>query len=1096
MAYTLTLLGTDTTFTPKPDTGYKYGETLSYVSTLVDRQGEQVQLSDDIPKYRNSNIAVVDGPDTMGKAVGDRIARGVASILEAISRGETDISIMAHSRGAVEAILVAHELERIQKNFKQGKNSADLINSECGLTKTAMEAQRSTYDSLNLEGIAKNINNVKLSIFNIDPVPGGDFLGAPVGWKDERFFRVPKIVKEYEQCVYENERTRCFKAIVPKCDSSDTKFNLFSLPGHHGTGSGNLKDQQQQAVPGGETTTEHAQQLMIIKLIDFLNRNGVAIKPGQNSDEVEVNNPSFDDLIRPLFHVDGKIKKEKLKEKYLTLYQDIIKNKAAYEHFNKTSYPVLGQEQSIQKWFGKYRDDRIILHKVYEDAFLSDVLPHLPGGHFVNYDHARLTINKELALEDGLPLNEVIDKAVERLNKLIRHSSQVTKDDAEPQSLSESYINDIYATAIQSEEGFNILVNSLEGLIGEVGHVYSHDKHKSMSEDERNALFNSVKSAIDSFKGYDLHLMSELPQSTEQYKNSYLFIKKGDTRELYYIKPDGKDEKVEINDFNLFEETINAIKNKDETKLHLSEKQIKEIVTSNGGHTPFKSDDLKDTVRKKIDTTINEILEGKITRLNDDAKILSDKLGENLSEEVNSEFDKLLRPLRLKDVNNDRINEFDGFKNQLISLLESKPPQIKESRELLEEKLKSFEKTDPPDEVNELMTSFYGELLEVIPNYDVKKLMEDANQLYDELDSLKESFSSFKELNDSLDYDQWQTKLEEKQRQLIDKTARYIQKNNLNLEKDIAPLFKDNNSALYEQIKLVASNYGLENPDFVKLKRQNSELSCKIEEQIEKIKELQQIKDSHDADKIKLEELNQAKEREVEEIRHQIVSLKADIQSQTRQKNDLEKQIKELNSEISWLSTDKQQLTREREFQDKRNNNLNELVNRLNTDEEQECTAVVRTLKKLTADHLNYLELTAKKGNTQNDTIKEQIEITKNLQGILCNTKEYPLPSERIKAFTNQLNKDNKKLSAQHDPDPAWKRFAKSCLITIGVICSGIIPGILALVAYNQFKDKSSPQSFTDKYKNELSKIKQQSDISKHQTEDETQNLTTTGLAR
>ncbi|HAT9730900.1 TPA: hypothetical protein JBD73_11415 [Legionella pneumophila subsp. pneumophila] len=1024
MAYTLTLLGTDTTFTPKPDTGYEHGETLSYVSTLVDRQGEQAKLSDDIPKYRNSKIAVVDGPDTMGKAVGDRIARGVASILEAISRGETDISIMAHSRGAVEAILVAHELERIQENCKQGKDSADLMNSKCPLTKKAMQEQKSTFDSLNLEGIANNINNVKLSIFNIDPVPGGDLLGAPVGWKDERFFRVPKIVKEYEQCVYENERTRCFKPIVPKCESSDTKFNLFSLPGHHGTGSGNLNDQQSSPIKIEGKTTEHAQQLMIIKLIDFLTRNGVAIKPGQNSDEEQVNNPSFDDLIQPLFD-DGKIKKEELKEKYLTLYQEIAKNKAAYEHFNTTSYPVLGQEQSIQKWFGRYRDDRIILHQVYKDAFLSDVLPHLPGGHFVNYDHARLTINQELGLEDGLPLNEVIDKTKSRLVEIMNRSSKLSqlKND-DKASFSDSVANDKCAHAIQSEEGFNILVNSLEGLIGEVGNIYSHDKHKSMSDDERNALFNSVKKAIDSFKSDDL-----------------------------------------------------------------------------------KDNELAKTVRKKIDKTIKNILKGKITRLNDDAEILSQKLGENLSEEVKSAFDKLLRTLKPEDVNNDRINEFDGFKNQLISLLESKPPQIKESKELLEEKLKSFEKTDPPDSVNEDMTKFFGELLEeVIPNYDVKKLMEDANQLYDELDSLKESFSSFKELNDSLDYDQWQTKLEEKQRQLIDQTARYIQKNNLNLEKDIDPLFKVNKSPLYEQIKLVASNYGLENPDFVKLKRQNSELSCKLDEQVEKIKELQQIKEIHDADKIKLEELNQelqalqvsdsAKERKVEEIRHQIVSLKADIQSQTRQKNDLEKQIKELNSEISWLSTDKQQLTREREFQDKRNNNLNELVNRLNTDEEQECTAVVRTLKKLTADHLNYLELTAKKGNTQNDTIKEQIEITKNLQGILCNTKEYPLPSERIKAFTNQLKKDNEKLSAQHDPDPAWKRFAKSCLITIGVICSGIIPGILALAAYNQFKDKSSPQSFTDKYKNELSKIKQQSDISKHQTEDETQNLTTTGLAR
>ncbi|HAT8668577.1 hypothetical protein SDA16_11535 [Legionella pneumophila serogroup 1] len=1021
MAYTLTLLGTDTTFTPKPDSGYEHGETLSYVSTLVDRPGEP-QLTDNITHYRNSNIAVVDGPDTMGKAVGDRIARGVASILEAISRGETDISIMAHSRGAVEAILVAHELERIQENFKRGKDSADLMKSKCPLTKTAMEAQKDTYDSLNLEGIANNINNVKLSIFNIDPVPGGDFLGAPVGWKDERFFRVPKIVKEYEQCVYENERTRCFKAIVPKCDSSDTKFNLFSLPGHHGTGSGNLNDQQSSPIKIEGKTTEHAQQLMIIKLIDFLNRNGVAIKPGQNSDEGQVNNLSFDDLIGPLFDEDGKIKKEKLKEKYLTLYQDIIKNKAAYEHFNNTSYPVLGREQSIQKVFGSYRDDRIILHQAYKDAFLSDVLPHLPGGHFVNYDHARLTINKELALEDGLPLNEVIDKAVERLNEIIRHSSQVTKDVAEAQSLSESCINDKYAPVIQSEEGFNILVNSLEGLISEVRNIYFHDKHKSMSDDERNALFNSVKGAIDSFKSADL-----------------------------------------------------------------------------------EDNQLATDVRGKIDETIKKILEGKITRLNDDAEILSQKLGENLSEVVKSKFDILRQKPALVDVHNDRLKEFDDFKNQLISLLESKPPQIKESRELLEEKLKSFEKTDPPDVVNEDMTKFFGELLEeVIPDYDVNKLMEDANQLYDEFDSFKESFSSFKELNDSLNYAQWQTELEEKQRQLIDQTARYIQKNNLNLEKDIDPLFKDNKSPLYEQIKLVASNYGLENPDFVKLKRQNSELSCKLDEQIEKIKELQQIKERHDHDKIELEKLNQElqvlrdsgseKEKEVEQIRQEIAALRTRIQSQDRQQDALEKQIKNLNSEIAWLSTDKQQLTREREFQDNRINDLNELVNRLNTDEEQECTAVVRTLKKLTADHLDYL--TAKKGNTQNDTIKEQIEITKNLQGILCNTKEYPLPSERIKAFTNQLKKDNEKLSAQHDPDPAWKRFAKSCLITIGVICSGIIPGILALATYNHFKDKSSPQSFTAKYKNELSKIKQQSDISKHQTEDETQNLTTTGLAR
>lgn len=107
----------------------------------------------------------------------------------------------------------------------------------------------------------------------------------------------------------------------------------------------------------------------------------------------------------------------------------------------------------------------------------------------------------------------------------------------------------------------------------------------------------------------DLHVMSELPQSLEQYKYSYIFIKKNDVQELYYIKPAEKSkkeyhkattkseedynktvvksEKVEINNCNLFEEKINSLlKNKNETKLELSKEQVQSIITANGGHTP------------------------------------------------------------------------------------------------------------------------------------------------------------------------------------------------------------------------------------------------------------------------------------------------------------------------------------------------------------------------------------------------------------------------------------------------------------------------------------------------------------------------------
>lgn len=55
-------------------------------------------------------------------------------------------------------------------------------------------------------------------------------------------------------------------------------------------------------------------------------------------------------------------------------------------------------------------------------------------------------------------------------------------------------------------------------------------------------------------KTHHLHLMSELPENPEQYKNSYIFLKESGVKELYYIKPDGKYEKVKINDFKLIEE--------------------------------------------------------------------------------------------------------------------------------------------------------------------------------------------------------------------------------------------------------------------------------------------------------------------------------------------------------------------------------------------------------------------------------------------------------------------------------------------------------------------------------------------------------------
>lgn len=177
----------------------------------------------------------------------------------------------------------------------------------------------------------------------------------------------------------------------------------------------------------------------------------------------------------------------------------------------------------------------------------------------------------------------------------------------------------------------------------------------------------------DLSNGCDLHLMSELPESPAQYKNSYLFIKKGDTQEMYYIKPDGKYEKVKINNFNFFEEKINAIKNKDETKLHLSEKQIKEIVTSNGGHTPDPVTTVIERLKNGHCNGLASIwlqcrLNGKEEQYYDIFKdiIAWDKSESSLDDELAKKFEYAIQLTRSYHMDNDSMASFLGTRDSEV----------------------------------------------------------------------------------------------------------------------------------------------------------------------------------------------------------------------------------------------------------------------------------------------------------------------------------------------------------------------------------------------------------------------------------------------
>ncbi|MGC1181780.1 hypothetical protein [Legionella sp.] len=498
MAFTLTLLGTDTQFSPNyVINAFDKCETLSYISTLINKK--ITMPVDDVIRFRNEDVAVIDGPTTWGLEIGDRIVRGVTAILEAVSRGEINISVIAHSRGAVQAILVAHELERIQKLLLENstKFTPEILNSVCKHTKDVMSGfHKSAIESLNWDEISKHINNVKLSMFNIDPVPGGSYIGATyvstLPWRDSRFYELPKIVKEYEQFIYENERTRCFKPIVPKCVSQETKFKLQSLPGHHGTGSGNLLDQQRR-VNSSTKSTEHVQELVVVRLVDFLTCNGVKITP-----KIPESDP-FTHLISALFNDPTKNEKILFKNLYFNLYNKIVENREAYCHYNTTSYAVLGQEQAISRLIWNVTDQRIVHYKAHNDTFLETIIPPVPGNHFLNYEHARMHLNNELGITDDVSLSETIKTAVARLVRICKHTTRLQEINktGHLEKLTDSIIEDQFASVLAKKENFDILLDTLSTLIEKVRQFYL--QNKLQDTDELKAIYKEVHNTFTEF---------------------------------------------------------------------------------------------------------------------------------------------------------------------------------------------------------------------------------------------------------------------------------------------------------------------------------------------------------------------------------------------------------------------------------------------------------------------------------------------------------------------------------------------------------------------------------------------------------------------
>ncbi|WP_156413204.1 hypothetical protein [Legionella cherrii] len=127
-------------------------------------------------------------------------------------------------------------------------------------------------------------------------------------------------------------------------------------------------------------------------------------------------------------------------------------------------------------------------------------------------------------------------------------------------------------------------------------------------------------------EGRDLHLMKQLPADLTQFTGSYIYIDNGSDKELLYIKSDGQKEKVNIQNFSVFEQKHKQVTEKTlENPILLNDQQVKTWITANGGHTPpltkVKDFHISQRVREKIFRNEN----GKYTP-EAEAKIINDLL--------------------------------------------------------------------------------------------------------------------------------------------------------------------------------------------------------------------------------------------------------------------------------------------------------------------------------------------------------------------------------------------------------------------------------------------------------------------------------------